>query len=122
MSHVSPETDTGALQTSQPTSLKDLLKTVDGAVVSRTLLRRSTGNITLFSFDRGQGLSEHTAPFDAFVLVLDGQVLLTIGGNKLEAKAGDAVVMPAHVPHALEATAPLKMLLVMIREPSAAAG
>lgn len=107
----------GALPHSQAVALGGVLEVVPGAVVSRTLLRRGTGNITLFSFDEGQGLSEHTAPFDAFIQVVAGRVALTIGGERVEAAAGDVVVMPAHVPHAVEATAPLKMLLVMIRDP-----
>lgn len=108
----------GTLPKSEAVQLSKLLGVVDGAVVSRTLLKRKTGTITLFSFDRGQGLSEHSAPFDAYVQVLEGEVELTIGGEPVRAKAGDAVVMPAEVPHALEAIEPLKMLLVMIREPA----
>lgn len=107
----------GALPHSQAIALGGVLEVVPGAVVSRTLLRRGTGNITLFSFDVGQGLSEHTAPFDAFIQVVEGEVALTIGGEQVTAGAGEVVVMPAHVPHAVEATAPLKMLLVMIRDP-----
>lgn len=108
----------GTLPKSEAVPLTSLLDIVDGAVVSRTLLKRKTGTITLFSFDQGQGLSEHSAPFDAYVQVLDGEVELTIGGEPVRAKAGDAVVMPANVPHALKATKPLRMLLVMIREPA----
>lgn len=107
-----------ALPHSQAHALGSILEVVPGAVVSRVLLRRGTGNITLFSFDAGQGLSEHTAPFDAFVQVVEGEVELTIGGETVRATAGDVVVMPAGVPHAVEATRPLKMLLVMIRDPS----
>ena len=108
----------GTMPKSEAVPLASLLGVVDGAVVSRTLVKRKTGTITLFSFDQGQGLSEHSAPFDAYVQVLDGEVLLTIGGEPVRAKAGDAVVMPANVPHALKATQPLQMLLVMIREPA----
>ena len=106
----------GALPHSESVALASLLDVVDGAVVSRTLLKRKVGTITLFSFDKGQGLSEHSAPFDAYVQVIEGEVELTIGGEPVRAKAGEAVVMPAEVPHALEAIEPLKMLLVMIRE------
>ena len=86
-----------------------------GAVVSRTLAKRPTGTITLFAFDIGQGLSEHSAPYDAFVQVLDGVATLRIGGNDVVAKAGEVVVMPANIPHAVHATERFKMLLVMIR-------
>lgn len=106
----------GELPHSRATELTSLLETVPGSVVSRVLLGRSTGNITLFAFDEGQGLSEHTAPFDAWVQVLSGEVRLTIGGESVRARAGEAVVMPANVPHALEAVTPFQMLLVMIRE------
>lgn len=88
---------------------------VPGSVVSRTLVKNAAGTITLFAFDAGQGLSEHTAPFDAVVQVLDGEVLLTIGGKEVPAAAGETVLMPANVPHALHATKPFKMLLTMIR-------
>ena len=90
----------------------------DGAVVSRQIVKRGGGSATLFAFDEGQGLSEHTAPFDALVLVLDGRALLTIGGKPVPAVTGQAVLMPANVPHALHAETRFKMLLVMIREPA----
>ena len=96
--------------------LGELVAVAPGAIVSRTLVKANAGTITLFSFDEGQGLSEHTAPFDAFVQVLEGKLDLTIGGNLVEASAGDAVLMPADVPHGLQATEPTQMLLVMIRE------
>jgi quercetin dioxygenase-like cupin family protein len=108
----------GTLPHAQAIALTELLAIEPAAVVSRVLLRRKTGNITLFTFDRGQGLSEHAAPFDAYVQVLEGELELTIGGKPVRATAGDAVVMPANVPHALQARSPLKMLLVMIRDPS----
>jgi quercetin dioxygenase-like cupin family protein len=87
----------------------------DGAVVSRTLVKKSTGNVTLFAFDQGEGLSEHTTPFDALVQVLDGQAQITIGGVGYELSAGEAVVMPADIPHALKAEVRFKMMLTMIR-------
>jgi quercetin dioxygenase-like cupin family protein len=86
-----------------------------GAVVSRTLIQKPTGTVTLFSFDQGQGLSEHTAPFDALVLVLDGEAEIRICGAPHRVKAGQAIIMPADKPHALQAVAPFKMALVMIR-------
>jgi quercetin dioxygenase-like cupin family protein len=88
---------------------------VRGSVVSRTLVKNAAGTITVFAFDAGQGLSEHTAKYDAVVQVLDGEVLLTIGGKEVAAAAGDIVLMPANVPHALHATTRFKMLLTMIR-------
>jgi quercetin dioxygenase-like cupin family protein len=86
-----------------------------GAVVSRTLLKNSAGTLTLFAFDEGQGLSEHSAPFDAVVQVLEGETRLTIGGQPMPARSGQTVLMPANVPHAVHATTRFKMLLTMIR-------
>ena len=96
----------------------DLASTVGiqpGAVVSRTLAKGTAGTLTLFSFDEGQGLSEHSAPFDAFVQVLEGRAELVIGGTSVLAGPGQMVRMPANVPHAVKAPVPFKMLLVMIR-------
>ena len=87
----------------------------DGTVVSRTILDRPAGTVTLFAFDKGQGLSEHTAPFDALVHVLDGEAVVTISGNNHQLKAGQAIIMPASEPHALQAEERFKMMLVMIR-------
>ena len=87
----------------------------EGSVVSKTLLKKDTGTITLFSFAAGQGLSEHTAPFDAVVQILDGRAEITIGGKPHDVKGGEMLIMPAHVPHALHAVEKFKMLLVMIR-------
>lgn len=87
----------------------------EGAIVSKTLLDRKAGTLTLFSFDEGQGLSEHTAPFDAVVQVLDGEAEVTVGGTPHRVGAGQLVVMPAHVPHSLRAVARFKMLLTMVR-------
>ena len=86
-----------------------------GAVVSRTVIAKKTGTVTLFSFDKGQGLSTHSAPFDALVLILDGAARITISGKSLRAKSGDLVIMPADAPHALKAAQPFKMALVMIK-------
>ena len=86
-----------------------------GSVVSKTLIKKETGTITLFSFDAGQGLSEHTAPFDAVVHILDGEADITIGGQLNRVVAGQMLIMPANVPHALQAATAFKMLLVMIR-------
>jgi len=86
-----------------------------GSVVSKTLLKKDTGNITLFSFDKGQGLSEHTSPFDAVVYIIDGEAEITIGGDPHTVEAGQMLIMPADVPHALHALEQFKMLLTMIR-------
>ena len=88
---------------------------VAGSVVSRTLVKKSAGTITLFAFDAGQGLSEHQAPYDAFVQVIDGAGAFRIGDKDVVARAGEVVVMPANIPHAVRATERFKMLLVMIR-------
>ena len=86
-----------------------------GSVVSKTMLKKDTGNITLFSFDAGQGLTEHTSPFDAVVQILDGKAEITIGGDSQMVQTGDLLIMPANISHALHATERFKMLLVMIR-------
>ena len=87
----------------------------DGAVVSLTLLKRNGGTVTLFAFDEGQALSEHTAPFDAIAHVLEGEALITIAGVPLTLREGEMVLMPANQPHAVQAPARFKMLLTMIR-------
>jgi quercetin dioxygenase-like cupin family protein len=99
----------------RPVRLVEEVAYVPGSVVSRTLARAPGGSLTLFAFDAGQELSEHTAPFDAFVTVLDGRVELTIGGERVAAAAGETVLMPAGVPHAVRADGPFKMLLSMVR-------
>jgi quercetin dioxygenase-like cupin family protein len=87
----------------------------DESVVSKTLLKKEAGNITLFAFETGQVLSEHTAPFDAVVYILDGEALITIGGDSHIVGTGEMLVMPANIPHALKAEKRFKMLLVMLR-------
>ncbi len=87
-----------------------------GAVVSRTIIERTTGTVTLFAFDKGQGLSEHTAPFDALVHVIDGEAIVTISGRSIPLKTGEATIMPANKPHALKAVESFKMMLVMIKD------
>ena len=101
--------------TAEVSSLADMLDYQEGAVVSRTLLERKTGTVTLFAFDEGQGLSEHTAPFDAMVCVLDGRVEITISGEPFVVGAGEMIIMPADEPHALKALERFRMMLVMIR-------
>jgi quercetin dioxygenase-like cupin family protein len=95
--------------------LIDLVEYQAGAVVSSTLIKKEKGTVTLFAFDEGQGLSEHTAPFDAMVHVLDGRVEVSISGKPHTLAAGDMVVMPANEPHALKALERFKMMLIMIR-------
>jgi len=87
----------------------------EGSVVSKTLIKKDTGTVTVFAFDQGQGLSEHTAPFDAMVTVLDGQAEITIAGTALTVKNGEMVIMPANKPHALKALEKFKMMLIMIK-------
>ncbi len=95
--------------------LSGLAEYQEGAVVSRTLIDKKIGTITIFAFDEGQGLSEHTAPFDAFVEIVDGEAEITISGKPLTARAGEIVIMPAGEPHSLRAVKRFKMLLTMIR-------
>ena len=96
-------------------NMADAVGYADDAVISKTLLDKPTGTLTLFSFDAGQGLSEHTAPFDATVQILEGKATITIDGKTQEVSAGNLVIMPANVPHALKAEERFKMLLIMIR-------
>ncbi|MGB4269218.1 MAG: cupin domain-containing protein [Spirochaetota bacterium] len=98
-----------------PQKYVDAIDYQNNAIVSKTIIQNNSGNITLFAFWQGQNLSEHTAPFDAFVMVLDGQFVITIGGEENTVKAGEAIIMPANVPHALVAANNAKMLLVMIK-------
>lgn len=101
--------------------LHALIQPTEQGIASRVLAKTSGGNLTLFAFDAGQGLSEHKAPFDALVMVLEGALIVTIGGTEVRATPGTVVRMPADVPHALEAPEPARMLLVMLREPATAA-
>ncbi|UCH77354.1 MAG: cupin domain-containing protein [Candidatus Coatesbacteria bacterium] len=97
-------------------SLAALVEYQEGAVVSRTVVDKKTGTVTLFAFDADQGLSEHTAPFEALVYVPEGEVEITIAGQPHHLRAGDMIIMPAHQPHALRALGRFKMLLTMIRD------
>lgn len=96
-------------------NIHQLVTPQPGSVVSRTLLKQKNGTITLFAFDQGGGLSEHSAPFDVLFHVLEGTVSLTLSGTTHQLDAGQGLLMPAHEPHALTALSPLKLLLVMIR-------
>lgn len=95
--------------------LSELIDYSDGGVISKQILKSNAGNITLFSFDKGQGLSEHTAPFDAMVQILDGEAEIKIGGVPVIVKKNESIIMPANITHALLATERFKMLLTMIR-------
>lgn len=99
----------------QVENLTSLLSIQKGAVVSRTLINQKTGTITFFAFDTGEGLSEHKAPFDAFVQIIEGEMEITIAGEVFQLAENDTISMPANDPHALIAKKPSKMLLVMIR-------
>ncbi len=98
-----------------PEDLSSLVEYQEGSVVSRELLKKNTGTVTLFAFDKGQGLSEHTAPFDALVFILDGEALITISGTEHRLETGRFIIMPAGEPHSLKAPSRFKMMLVMIR-------
>ena len=98
-----------------PFNLEQHIAYFDESVVSKTLLKKAAGTITLFAFEAGQGLSEHTAPFDAVVYIVDGEARITIDGQAQTVGCGEMLVMPANIPHALQAEKRFKMLLVMIR-------
>ena len=100
---------------SRATALTDMVEYQTGAVVSRTLVKQQSGTVTLFAFDRGEGLSEHTTPFDALLIVADGHAEITISGAAQDVRAGQLILLPAHEPHAVKAISRCKMLLVMLR-------
>jgi quercetin dioxygenase-like cupin family protein len=99
----------------QVMSLASMVDYQTGSVVSRTLIDKQAGTVTLFAFDEGQGLSEHKAPFDAMIYITDGQAVITISGKEYHPAVGEMIIMPANEPHALKATQKFKMLLVMIK-------
>ena len=96
-------------------NLEGMVAYQDGSIVSREIIKKPTGTVTIFAFDRDQGLSEHTAPFDALVYIVEGEVEIAIAGEPHQLKGGDTIVMPGGKPHALKALTRFKMLLVMIR-------
>ena len=96
-------------------NLSELIEYQEGSVVSREIIAKKTGTVTLFAFDLGQGLSEHTTPFDATVFCLEGEVVVTISGKPILVKKDEMVIMPADQPHSLKANSKFKMLLIMIR-------
>jgi quercetin dioxygenase-like cupin family protein len=109
-----------AIPAAQALPLSGLVTPTEHGIASRVLAKTTGGNLTLFAFDAGQGLEEHTSPFDALVLVLEGEMTLTIGGTAVRATPGTVVLMPGGVPHALQAPEPTRMMLVMLREPKGA--
>lgn len=112
------EKDTRQIPAAEALDLAGLVDYAEGSIVSRTIAENDAGTLTLFAFDAGQALSEHSAPFDAVVHVLDGETELVIGGKPVRAAAGQLVVMPANVPHAVKAKQRFKMLLIMLRAKS----
>ena len=110
-----PRRHPSQMPTSEVLRLGDLVNYQEGTVVSRTLVKQPTGNITIFAFDAGQGLTEHTASFDALVQILDGKAEITISDHPYRVEIGEAILLPANQPHALAALTPFKMLLTMIR-------
>ncbi len=114
----SPSNPNAGLPPAEAVDLSGMVAYAPGSIVSRTIVTHPAGTLTLFAFDAGQGLSEHSAPFDALVQVLDGEVELAIGGNPIVARTGQMVLMPANVPHAVKAISRFKMLLIMLRQPA----
>src|SRR3954467_5423998 len=110
-----PGPNKGEMPTAEVVRMIDLVNYQDGSVVSRTIVKHSTGTVTLFAFDEGQGLSEHTAAFDAVAHVLEGEAEITVSGRPLRTTTGEAVLLPANQPHALKALSRFKMVLTMIR-------
>lgn len=108
--------DAPMLPPSEAHDLHALITPTPHGIASRVLARTNGGNVTLFAFDAGQGLTEHTSPFDALVLVLEGSLTLTIGGSPVTATPGTIVRMPANVPHGLDAPEPARMLLLMLKD------
>ena len=108
---------TSTIAPAEALQLNDLITPTRHGIASRILSKNNGGSLTLFAFDAGQGLAEHTAPFDAIVMVLGGRLALTIGGVEVTATPGTVVRMPANVPHAVDAPEPSRMLLTMLREP-----
>jgi quercetin dioxygenase-like cupin family protein len=109
-------TTAGTLPDATVLRLADLVTPTEHGIASRVLARSAGGNVTLFAFDKGESLSEHTTPFDALALTLDGALSLTIGGTRVEAAAGTIVRFPANVPHAIDAPVAARMLLVMLKD------
>ena len=107
--------DQDVIKSAEVKQLSDLLQYQDGAIVSRVLLKNKGGTVTMFAFDVGEGLSEHTAPFDALVVVTDGEADVEIAGDGFKLRQGETIILPANQPHAVRAATKFKMLLIMIR-------
>jgi quercetin dioxygenase-like cupin family protein len=110
-----PPSKPKGLPAAQVAKVSELVNYQDGAIVSREIVKKPTGSVTLFAFDEGQGLSEHTAPFDALVQVVEGGAEITISGQSHRLRGGELILMPANQPHALKALKRFKMILTMIR-------
>jgi quercetin dioxygenase-like cupin family protein len=109
------ENERAPILTAEVKPLGELLQYQDGSIVSRVLLKNKGGTVTLFAFDQGEGLSEHTAPFEALVYVVDGEAEVEIAGKPYRVKQGETITLPADIPHAVKAATRFKMLLTMIR-------
>ena len=107
--------DQNVVKAPEVKKLPDLLQYQDGSIVSRVLLKNTGGTVTLFAFDVGEGLSEHTAPFDALVVITDGEADVKIDGEGFKVRQGETIILPANFPHALRAVTKFKMLLIMLR-------
>ncbi len=112
MEHTEEQTD---ISMSQAVRLIDFIDYREGSVVSRVIVNKKTGSVTLFAFDDGQGLNEHTAPFDAMAYIIDGEAEIIILGKPFRLKQGEIIIMPANEPHALKAVKKFKMILTMIK-------
>lgn len=107
---------TQTIRPAEAFAIQSLITPTEHGIASRVLARTTGGNLTLFAFDAGQGLSEHTSPYDALVIVLEGALMLVIGGTPVRATPGTIVRMPANLPHAVDAIEPARMLLIMLRD------
>jgi len=103
------------LEKGKKLNLEGIIDYAKGAVVSKTIIKKETGNVSLFVFDKGEGLSEHTAPFDAMVQVIDEKACIIIGGVENNLEKGESIIMPANITHALKAITPFKMILTMVK-------
>lgn len=102
--------------TSKTFSFSKIVEVAPGAVVSKTIIKKPAGTVTLFAFDKDEGLSEHSAPFDALVNVVEGKAIITIGGEPFTLETGESIIMPANIPHSVKAAEAFKMLLIMIKQ------
>lgn len=110
-----PKKENVAFPTAEKFSMTEKVQYAEGSVVSKIIIRNDKGNVTLFAFDKGEFLSEHTAPFDAIVQILDGQGQVVIDGKPFDLNLGESIIMPANIPHSVHATERFKMLLTMIK-------